>query len=148
MAFWKSHADPVSWWSHRRRLLRINTTGPCSEGRRCWNQSVSCALCCVRAGSSRPCERMIFTEASTAGKALIDFFPSSFLWSCFCWLNLWVGRFQCMLPGLIPVSHTLSCVRTGAGIFRFLGLLITLLSYLCKIFCSSTEKMLSLVRSS
>ena len=35
---WKPHADPFSWWSYRHWFLRINTTGPGSEGRRCWNQ--------------------------------------------------------------------------------------------------------------
>ena len=79
MAFWKSHADPVSWWSCRPWHLRINTEVPCSEGRSTGN-SVSCALSCQRAGSSRPCERTIFMlRPSTTGNTPMRRFTASSL---------------------------------------------------------------------
>ena len=148
MAFWKPHANPVSWWSCRYWLLWINTAGPCGECRRCWKQWELCSLL-PESWEQSTCERMIFTlRPSTAGNAQMRWFSIFLLVILFLLITCGL-KFSVYASWTDScVSHALSCVRTQfSGIFRFLGC-VTLLSYLCKIFCSSTEKILSLMRSS
>ena len=112
MAFWKSHADPVSWWSCRYRPLRINTAVPCSEGRRCWKQ---CELCCLLSESwkqSTLWENDLHAEAQHCREhtnemiyCLLSYDPISVHNLCVEVLN------PCFLDWS-SVSHMLSCVRT------------------------------------
>ena len=100
MAFWKPHADPVSWWSCRYWLLRINTARPCGECRRCWKQ---CELCSLLSGSweQSTCERMIFMLRPS--NEMIFHLPSCDHISVD---NLWVEVFNaCFLDWFLCVPY-------------------------------------------
>ena len=181
MAFWKPHANPVSWWSCRYWLLWINTAGPCGECRRCWKQWELCPVL-PESWEQLTCKRTIFTlRPSTAENAPMRWFSIFFLviifllitcgWTfsflllllllfninlfiyylLFNWrlITLQYWRFQCRLPGLIPVCP-IPCLGLEPSFLEFSD---SLSVWLCcptlyKIFCTSTEEVFSFIRNS
>ena len=104
-----------------------------------------CAVCCLRAGNSRPCERMIFTlRPSTAGNTAVRPFPIFFIRIMFlfitCGLKFSMHAFH-EAPGVIPVCP-IHCLVSEPS---FLDLQAPWMCYFAvlpcvKTFCSLTER--------